>query len=263
MNSAVKKFQHRILTVGALCVVSTITLLSFAPSAINARAGLNLDEEYIPAPPQYVLERQPETVGTLVAIRPSYPVYIEDPNIYVGESYTIRTAETGVAAIEYTRDGNIVSETELLPAQSQIIAEGTKRRISTGSYICPTTGKFTSGFGKRSSSGIESTNHKGIDIANSTGTSVYAADGGTIYFAGSGSPYGGYGNLIIIEHENGDLTYYGHLSKILVKEGAIVYQGDEIGKMGSTGNSTAPHLHFEYRPGGGEPVDPLTIITLE
>jgi murein DD-endopeptidase MepM/ murein hydrolase activator NlpD len=231
----------------------------------SARAGLQieLESENTPEPSQYVIEQQEEIVGTLVRVRPPYPVYIDDPNIFEDESYIVRTAESGVTAVELLRDGTIISETELLPSQAQIIAEGTKRRISTGDYIVPAVGKLSSGFGRRQSSGIASTNHKGIDIANKTGTPIVASDGGTVVFAGSGTPYNGYGQLVVIEHENGDLTFYGHLSKILVEEGNIVYRGDEIGKMGNTGNSTGPHLHFEYRPGGGEAVDPLTIITLD
>ncbi len=89
--------------------------------------------------------------------------------------------------------------------------------------------------------------HKGIDIAAPKGNPVYAAAAGTVYLA-KYVRYG-YGNLIIIKHGESLSTYYGHLSKILVKKGQKVTRGALIGKVGSTGRSTGPHLHFEVRKG--------------
>ena len=84
--------------------------------------------------------------------------------------------------------------------------------------------------------------HNGMDIAANMGTAVYAADGGKVVLA---EWYGGYGNCIMIDHGNGYKTLYGHLSSIGVSEGQSVSQGAVIGAVGSTGNSTGPHLHFE------------------
>ena len=95
-------------------------------------------------------------------------------------------------------------------------------------------------------------NHNGMDIASNMGTTVYAADGGTVVLA---EWYGGYGNCIMIDHGNGYKTLYGHLSYIGVYEGQAVNQGDAIGQVGSTGNSTGPHLHFEVYAGGSR-IDP-------
>lgn len=86
--------------------------------------------------------------------------------------------------------------------------------------------------------------HKGVDMGASTGTPVYASDGGTVVRAGW---FSGYGNCIDIEHANGWMTRYGHLSSIDVRLGEKVYQGQYIGAVGSTGRSTGPHLHFETR----------------
>ena len=94
--------------------------------------------------------------------------------------------------------------------------------------------------------------HNGIDLAANMGTAVYAADGGTVVLA---EWYGGYGNCIMIDHGNGYKTLYGHLSYIGVSEGQAVHQGDTIGQVGSTGNSTGPHLHFEVYLNGSR-VDP-------
>lgn len=109
----------------------------------------------------------------------------------------------------------------------------------------PVSGTITSRFGVRSS--IRSGAHTGLDIATSTGTPYSAAAAGTVTFAGY---KGSYGNLIVITHANGVQTYYGHSSKIYVSVGQNVSQGETIGAVGSTGNSTGPHLHFEVRVNG-------------
>lgn len=90
--------------------------------------------------------------------------------------------------------------------------------------------------------------HQGVDMAAPVGTDVFASDGGTIIRAGW---FAGYGNCIEIEHANGWMTRYGHLSYIGVKLGQKVYQGQYIGDVGNTGHSTGPHLHFETRLNGG------------
>ncbi len=98
----------------------------------------------------------------------------------------------------------------------------------------------------------EKKSHNGMDIAANSGTTVYAADGGKVVLA---EWYGGYGNCIMIDHGNGYKTLYGHLSYIGVTAGQIVNKGVNIGQVGSTGNSTGPHLHFEVYKNGTR-VDP-------
>lgn len=110
------------------------------------------------------------------------------------------------------------------------------------SFIEPTQGIITSRFGIR-----KRDNHKGIDIANSLGTPIKAAASGTVTCA---KYSGGYGNLVIISHGNGVQTYYGHNSKLYVKEGDTVSQGQVIAAMGSTGISTGSHCHWEVRVNG-------------
>ncbi len=99
--------------------------------------------------------------------------------------------------------------------------------------------------------------HSGIDLAIGTGTPVFAAGAGTVIFAGWSE--WGYGNAIVIAHTPGLWTLYGHLSRINVSCGQFVERGAGIGAVGSTGNSTGPHLHFETRV-NGEPVDPRSIL---
>lgn len=126
-----------------------------------------------------------------------------------------------------------------------------------GVYLAcvPVTGNITSRFGSRES--IRSHNHKGLDIAAAYGSSIKAAADGTVISAGWND--GGYGNLVIIDHGNGITTYYGHCSKVYVSAGQKVSAGDIIAAVGSTGNSTGNHLHFEVRVDDVQ-VDPQNYI---
>lgn len=122
-----------------------------------------------------------------------------------------------------------------------------------GSFSWPVSGTITSPFGWRSNPyGGAPEFHQGLDIAAPTGTTVAAASSGTIILA---QWYGGYGNYILIDHGGGYSTGYGHLSAIYVSVGQTVQRGQAIGAVGSTGQSTGPHLHFEVRI-NGKPVDP-------
>ena len=126
---------------------------------------------------------------------------------------------------------------------------------STGSFVFPVASYsyISSRFGERVHPITgELKNHNGMDIASNMGTAVYAADGGKVVLA---EWYGGYGNCIMIDHGNGYKTLYGHLSVIGVKNGQSVSQGAVIGQVGSTGNSTGPHLHFEVYSNGSR-IDP-------
>ncbi len=111
--------------------------------------------------------------------------------------------------------------------------------------------RYTSGFGRRWGRA-----HEGIDMAAPTGTPVVAPGDGVVTFAGR---QGAYGNLIKIEHELGVETRYGHLSRIRVRVGQRVSQGELIGDIGNTGRSTGPHLHYEVRM-NGRAVDPMSFI---
>lgn len=127
-----------------------------------------------------------------------------------------------------------------------------------GVYIASvpvSNGHITSRFGSRES--IRNHTHKGIDIAASYGTNIKAVADGTIEYASYNS--GGYGNLVIIDHGNGIKTYYGHCSKLCVSVGQKVNAGDVIAKVGSTGNSTGNHCHFEIRVNGTQ-IDPQKYV---
>ena len=99
--------------------------------------------------------------------------------------------------------------------------------------------------------------HNGIDIAAPTGTPIAAAQAGNVAYAGWND--GGYGYLVEISHPDGSRTRYAHNSKILVKEGDSVAQGATIALMGSTGNSTGPHCHFEIHRNGSA-MNPIALL---
>jgi LysM repeat protein len=121
----------------------------------------------------------------------------------------------------------------------------TDAKRGTGVFVWPTSGRVTDRFGFRTYSGRW---HNGLDIAGGQGTPVRAADSGFVTFAGwQGN---GYGNIVIIDHRNGFVTYYAHLSAYYVTAGQSVGQGAIIAGMGSTGNSTGSHLHFEVWQNG-------------
>jgi murein DD-endopeptidase MepM/ murein hydrolase activator NlpD len=124
--------------------------------------------------------------------------------------------------------------------------------------IWPVTGELTDGFGGRRNpfGGYGSEFHTGQDIATLTGTPVAAAANGTVIFAGYQN---GYGQLVVIDHGGGLTTRYGHLSKIEATLGQSISRGEVLGRVGSTGRSTGPHLHYEVRI-NDEPVDPMPYL---
>ncbi|MEY3255564.1 MAG: hypothetical protein RLZZ29_695 [Cyanobacteriota bacterium] len=120
-------------------------------------------------------------------------------------------------------------------------------------HIWPAKGVLTSGYGWR-----WGRMHRGIDIANGVGTPIYASAPGRVERAGWNN--GGYGLLVEIRHEDGSMTRYAHNSRILVRVGQEVQQGETIAAMGSTGFSTGPHTHFEIHPTGKGAVNPIAFL---
>lgn len=115
------------------------------------------------------------------------------------------------------------------------------------SWPCPGHKTITSNYGPRNCPYHGRETHSGIDIGAGSGTSIVAAAPGTVVLSGYN---GSYGKCVIINHGKGIYTLYGHCSSLLVKKGAKVKEKQKIAKVGSTGNSTGPHLHFEVRKGG-------------
>ena len=151
---------------------------------------------------------------------------------------------------------------------------GGNNTYTSTTFIWPTTSSYiTAGFGTYYVWGFAQ-QHNGVDVGVGIGTPVYAAATGTVIIATvvTSNPYGyggpsktswsaangyGYGNYIAIEHPDGKITIYGHLSSVAVNVGQVVVQGQVIGYSGSTGNSSGPHLHFEVRL-GSTPVNPMS-----
>jgi len=115
----------------------------------------------------------------------------------------------------------------------------------------PAPGVLISGFGER-----ERDHHDGIDLACPEGTPVRAAEDGIVLFSGEQR---GYGNLVLLAHDRDVVTVYAHNAKNLVSQGDKVSRGEQIARVGKTGNATGPHLHFEVRV-GTQPRDPLGFL---
>lgn len=218
--------------------------------------------------------------ATFKELIPADIEYIEFSDLYKDETKVyqegydglkeLTVSVTKVNGVEIGR--TLISEKVLSEAKTKVIAYGTKEKpTSSGSYSTSNNrkntsssssgmfmhplkgrGSLSSGYGSRWGSF-----HKGIDIAAPAGTPVYAAAGGKVIYSGYNS--GGYGKLIIIEHSNGYQTYYAHNSQLYVNVGETVAKGERIAGVGSTGDSTGNHVHFEIRR-NGTPVNPSQYI---
>lgn len=153
-------------------------------------------------------------------------------------------------------------EAESVQLEAELRAQAARERASgrsagaqgTGTFVWPTSGPVTSGYGYRTHPVTGSRRlHAGIDIGAPTGQTIVAADRGTVIHAGW---RGGYGNTVIVSHGGGLTTLYAHQSGFAVRDGESVARGEAVGYVGSTGMSTGPHLHFEVRV-NGSPRDPL------
>ena len=178
---------------------------------------------------------------------------VETESLYRGDSEVTQEGENGEVAVvasivkengqEVSRD--ILEQTTVKEAVAKVTQVGTKEPPSgygTGTFSAPVSGTITSRFGYRRSG-----YHKGLDIANSYGTPIRAADNGIVIAAGWD---GLFGKLVKIDHQNGYVTYYAHNSSFAVSVGDVVQKGDVIAYMGSTGNSTGNHCHFEIHKNG-------------
>ena len=124
--------------------------------------------------------------------------------------------------------------------------------VGGGTFVWPTVEHYLSGYD------YTPPIHRGLDFAGHLGNSIFATDAGVVVYSGWNT--NGYGELIVVDHGNGWQSVYAHLSVRNAECGAYVYQGDVIGQMGSTGNSTGPHLHFELRSTTSGPVNPWDFL---
>ena len=163
-----------------------------------------------------------------------------------------RDAEQAAAA-RVQAEAERTAQAERVAAEARAAAEAAAAAAAASAdAVMPVDGaRLTSPFGPR-----WGTLHGGVDLAAPMMTPEYAAMDGIVLQAGAAS---GFGLAVYIQHENGDVTVYGHMEQILVEAGQVVQAGETIALVGNRGQSTGPHLHFEVRIGGmaGEPVDPL------
>lgn len=206
-----------------------------------------------------------KTVGYVTETKAiDYDVAYEQTDaLQAGEEKVKTEGIPGEKAIVYQVEMQNGIEIAAVQASEAVIAQPRDEVILVGSRDIPTLeslflqnpvrGSLTSHFGER-----WNRQHCGIDIGAPAGTPITAAEGGTVIYSEYNT--GGYGNLVKLSHGNGIETWYAHCSALLVSEGDVVEQGEEIGLVGTTGNSTGNHLHFEVRV-SGEPVDPLFYVS--
>ncbi|MDD2556555.1 MAG: M23 family metallopeptidase [Syntrophaceticus sp.] len=236
-----------------------------------ARANDMLVDELCQVNPQLTEEMKPGQEIKLASIEPLLNVIITstltekevlpcevqtklDSDLDRGKTKIVEEGEVGEAQVVYRlvrQNQQLVTKSEVerevvKAPESRVVAKGTRNIVATvatasrgtgnGSLRWPVGGPITSGYGTRGGT------HSGLDIGAGHGAAVGAAAGGTVSSTGW---MGGYGNCVLINHGNGMTTRYAHLSQINVSSGQSVSSGQVIGSVGSTGNSTGPHLHFE------------------
>lgn len=195
---------------------------------------------------------QVQAGDTLSAIAARYGVTVADiaaePWNHRGQEARIRYLRIPLARTAFVLPAGTGGE---LPASQPLSAPGPLPAYwpyGSGNFAWPVYGWITQDF---------HTGHSAIDVAAWSGTPVTAADRGVVIRAGWSD--GGYGNFVVIDHKIDYITLYAHLGEIFVVEGQVVAQGQLIGTVGSTGNSTGPHLHFEIRD-FGQRVNPLGLL---
>lgn len=228
-------------------------------SDVTSRYGISLRALVGANPDLSSLDRLPVGVELLVPPEEGLVVTLEH-----GQELTDLMAAYGVGPVEIVRANRITSPADIQPGMlvflpgvepTAALERLAKVREMENRYLWPVQGRITSYFGRRNLGMGTSSFHRGVDVAAPWGTPVTAARSGTVTFAGWSTQ--GYGYLVRIRHSGGDETWYGHFSTILVSVGEYVRQGDIVGRIGSTGISTGPHLHFELHE-RGRAIDPLT-----
>lgn len=201
----------------------------------------------------------PLGVGGVASIRPylEHRVVRGDTLWGIADAYgvslsAITTANPGVNASRL-RIGDVIK----VPIDGYSPRQGS---ANAPKYVLPVSGgRVTSQYGWRTDPFTgQRTFHGGVDIGLPEGTPIYASGAGVVIESGV---KGGYGYAVMIQHDDGLVTLYGHASKLLVKKGQRVVQGQLIARVGSTGRATGPHLHFEVRKGEAT-IDPNSLVAI-
>jgi metallopeptidase M23 family len=224
-------------------------LIAMNETLENENSMIRVGDELIITVPEPELSMEYQEEDYVEEVYDADVIYVDEDSWYTNQTQVLQQPSSGfrkVIAVTSYLDSKVVDR-EII--KEEIVMEAVPKIVKRGTRIPPTYikpisgGRLSSGYGKRSrpTKGA-STFHKGVDWAVPTGTAVYASCGGTVAKAGWGS---GYGYVVYINHEDGRQTRYGHLSKVLVKAGQTVKQGEKIALSGNTGVSTGSHLHFE------------------
>jgi murein DD-endopeptidase MepM/ murein hydrolase activator NlpD len=215
-------------TVGSLAVVAAASGAVTMPQALGATAIVASDS--LSAVPERPLATE-VTGGAL------------DPVEAAGQSLTAESTQLA-------KDVNAA----LVEAERQAAADRAARAEREGKvWVLPLSSyRVSAGFG--ATGRLWSSRHTGLDLSASYGSSVKSMSSGEVIWSGYDGPYG---NKVVVRHWDGTETWYCHLSRIVRRDGSVS-PGTEVGKVGSTGNSTGPHLHLEVHPDGGDAVNPRT-----
>ncbi|MGL4610614.1 MAG: peptidoglycan DD-metalloendopeptidase family protein [Trueperaceae bacterium] len=183
-----------------------------------------------------------------------------------GQDLRALLSEHAISPLEFMQVNGIQSPLELRPGR-MFFLPGVKPQAALDRlakvyeeehrYIWPVQGRITSYFGRRNLGMGTASFHSAIDVAAPSGTPIIASRTGTVIYSDWSNQ--GFGNLVKIQHSDGNETWYAHQSEIWVSVGQAVKQGETLGLVGSTGLSTGPHLHFELHE-GGQAVDPLVYL---
>ncbi|GAB4253710.1 MAG: peptidoglycan DD-metalloendopeptidase family protein [Thermoleophilia bacterium] len=214
------------------------------------KAGLEEQERQVAAVERRQREQKDE-LDSLVRQRASKLAQLDAARN--AKRAVVEKAEKDKATWEQQEDA-LLADSARLESELRALSDTTGTVKGTGRLIWPVIGRISSPFGYRVHPifGVRKM-HTGLDISAGMGVPIKAADSGTVVYAGW---RGGYGKAVVISHGDGLTTLYAHQSQILVGVGDAVEKGEVIGKVGSTGYSTGPHLHFEVRV-NGTPVDPM------
>jgi murein DD-endopeptidase MepM/ murein hydrolase activator NlpD len=217
-----------------------------ANSAVNI-AALSMGDGQMNALTTARIERRQ------LATRDSSRVELTGADLTKKQAAADRLSKARAAKLDATRALTAKRATALANAKAAAeLAEKNSRESATRCEMMISGYHITAGFGQ--AGGRWARNHTGTDFAAPIGTPIRSVMKGVVVsaeFAGS------YGRQVRVRHEDGTETWYNHMSKFSVSVGETVYAGDQVGAVGVTGNTTGPHLHFEVRPNGGDPIDPM------
>lgn len=238
-------------------------IVAMNDSLESVNSTLHIGQELIITVPEPELSIIHHQVNYYEEIYDADIIYVDNDDWYTYETVVLQQPSAGFRKVVVdetfvndTQVGrDILKEEVVMEAVAKIVERGTK---IPPSYIKPLSGgRTTSTFGPRSApTAGASTYHKGHDWATPVGTPIVASCGGTVAKAGWGS---GYGYVVYINHPDGRQTRYAHLSKVLVKVGQTVTQGEKIALSGNTGITSGPHLHFEMLINGKQ-VNPIPYL---